>query len=504
MLIRGYALQTSQANGLWIDGWCGREFHASFTASQTITYIKITGYVPTNHIQVNQLTLTVNNRFKVDEFEIKEGELFTIDLPLEISCDESFQIIIKANKSISGIGKKVNNDSRSLVFLLKEIQFLSSLSEDAKKSPIKSIVVRENSTLLDDDTREHDYTSKVKQELVNFEKREVVHDLPGSFHYVVNKYLSPAFKKITGHQNHVDFFVFEIETHFNRLKRPIRIASIGSGDCLQELQMAQAFGRDKQIVFDCYELNSALLERGKEKANELTIEMGFFEQDFNDIKFQHEYDIFFASHSLHHVVNLEGLFESIDVAGVPGYFFLINDVIGRNGHMSWPKAQAFLESLWETLPERLKWNSFFEQSDFQLPNWDCSSEGFEGIRAQDILPLLADNFKFEVFFPFFSFIQRIIDRAYGHNYDIDTSNPGNDIALLDHLWYMDELFLSAKYLPPTSMIAKVVDPKKQIGSLKSRFYESVEEACYWNFLDSAEEIEQFRSEQVLKVIDGGQ
>lgn len=332
----------------------------------------------------------------------------------------------------------------------------------------------------------NNYAAKMEQEILRYNQQENIHDLPGSFHYITNKYLCDIVKNITDFSFFKDFFANEIRQYALEAKEPVRVASIGSGYCDEELDLCQRIGLGDRVIFDCYELNQNLLDRGREKANSLGIKMNFFQQDFNQIKFATQYDCFFANHSLHHVVNLEGLFAAIHKAGKPGYFFLINDMIGRNGHMSWPRAQSFLECLWRTLPERLKWNVFFQRIDSELPNFDCSTEGFEGIRAQDILPLLSQNFQFEFFVPFFSLIQRIIDRVYGHNYRVDDLSSSNDLELLDYLWYMDELFLYLKYLPPTQMIAKVVDPNLEGIELKTRIYTSVEQACYWNFLDCSD------------------
>lgn len=322
----------------------------------------------------------------------------------------------------------------------------------------------------------NEYTKRVEQELLAYNNIENIHELPPCFHYVTNKYLLPIVKEITGFADFRDFFTSEIENYALQATESVRIASIGSGTCDEELALCQKIKLSGKVIFDCYELNPTLLDRGREKAKSLGIEMRFFQQDFNQIQFQTAYDGFFASHSLHHVVNLECLFEAVHNSGKPGYFFLINDMIGRNGHMSWPKAQSFLESLWLTLPDRLKGNAFFKRVDIELPNFDCSTEGFEGIRAQDILPLLIDNFKFEVFVPFFFCINRIIDRVYGNNYKVDDSNYSNDLALLDYMWYMDELFLAIKYLPPTQMFAKVVDPRLNTVTLKSRIYTHPAEA----------------------------
>ncbi len=321
-----------------------------------------------------------------------------------------------------------------------------------------------------------EYKTRLEQEIENYNEVENIHDLPECFHYISNKYLCQIIEDVTGFSNFRDFFIDEINQCSSQSDDIIRIASIGSGNSDEELTLCQQLACSHKVIFDCYELNPSLLEIASQKAKSLNIEMRFFQQDFNEINFVTTYDAFFANHSLHHVVNLEGLFQAIHQAGKHGYFFLINDMIGRNGHMSWSKAQDFLESYWMTLPERLKWNVFFEKYDLELPNFDCSQEGFEGIRAQDILPLLIDNYQFEVFVPFFSCINRIIDRVYGHNYNIDSNNPNNDIALLEHLWYMDELFLQTKYLPPTQMIAKVVDPRIEIKQFKSRIYQNPKEA----------------------------
>ncbi|MBD2411625.1 hypothetical protein FACHB389_36785 [Nostoc calcicola FACHB-389] len=346
-------------------------------------------------------------------------------------------------------------------FLKKVINFSS-----------KNIQISDTAEQHNDD----EYEKRIKQELLTYDNVEEIHDLPQCFHYITNKYLCKIIEEITGFSNYRDFFVDEIRKYSLQTKDVLYIASIGSGNSNEELELCQRLQLNNKVIFDCYELNPTLLAQGKEKAKSLGIEMRFFEQDFNQIHFEMTYDGFFASHSLHHVVNLEGLFQSIHQAGKPGYFFLINDMIGRNGHMSWSKTQSFLESYWNTLPERLKWNAFFKKYDLELPNFDCSKEGFEGIRAQDILPLLNENFQFEVFIPFFSFIGRIIDRVYGHNYNIDPNSLNNDLAILDYMWYLDELFLRLKYLPPTQMFAKLVDPRISPPEFKSIIYKDPQEA----------------------------
>ena len=54
------------------------------------------------------------------------------------------------------------------------------------------------------------------------------------------------------------------------------------------------------------------------------------------------YDGVLANSSLHHIVNLEGVFQGISDALVPSGVFVTSDTIGRNGHMRWPEALAIV------------------------------------------------------------------------------------------------------------------------------------------------------------------
>jgi hypothetical protein len=59
-----------------------------------------------------------------------------------------------------------------------------------------------------------------------------------------------------------------------------------------------------------------------------------------------------------------------------------------------------VELIWETLPDSKKYNHQLKRLEREFVNWDCAKEGFEGVRAQDILPLLVERFDFEKFMAF--------------------------------------------------------------------------------------------------------
>ena len=76
-----------------------------------------------------------------------------------------------------------------------------------------------------------------------------------------------------------------------------------------------------------------------------------------------------------------------------------------------------LRQIWETLPNRLKYHSRNKVIDKWFENFDCSTEDFEGVRAQDILPLLVEHFAFKAFLAYGSFIEVFIERNFGPNFD---------------------------------------------------------------------------------------
>jgi hypothetical protein len=79
-------------------------------------------------------------------------------------------------------------------------------------------------------------------------------------------------------------------------------------------------------------------------------------------------------------------------------------------------------------------------------NWDCSKSGFEGIRAQDILPLLLERFDFSHFLGFGGMIDPFIDRGYGHNLRVEKPE---DLAFIDFVEALNDLLLDSGAITPT-------------------------------------------------------
>jgi SAM-dependent methyltransferase len=233
--------------------------------------------------------------------------------------------------------------------------------------------------------------------------------------------------------------------------------SIGSGNCDTEVRVASLLRNAglAEFVIECLDVNLHMLERGREMAERegVSANVAFIEGDFNSWRPLRRYAGVMANQSLHHVVNLEGLFDAIMQALDPGGFFVVSDMIGRNGHQRWPEALSEVHRFWRELPEDYRYNRLLSRFEDPYENWDCSSEGFEGIRAQDVLPELLKRFSFHTYIGFANVIDVFIDRAFGHNF---SAAQEWDRTFIDRVHAADEQGLLSGTLAPTHMIAALM------------------------------------------------
>jgi hypothetical protein len=157
-----------------------------------------------------------------------------------------------------------------------------------------------------------------------------------------------------------------------------------------------------------------------------------------------------ANQSLHHVLNQEGLFDAIKHAIDPDGYFVTSDIIGRNGHQRWPEALTEVQRFWAELPAEYRYNRQLNRHEEIYENWDCSNEGFEGIRAQDVLSLLLERFHIHVFIAFANVVDIFVDRSFGHNFNAQAEW---DRRFIDRLHAFDEERLRSGKLTPTHLMA---------------------------------------------------
>ncbi len=309
------------------------------------------------------------------------------------------------------------------------------------------------------------YQVRVQKEIAIFTEIQQVHDLPSIAHYWSNKYLVPILQPF-GFTNAIEFFrMYMARICREGPQHTYSFLSIGSGDAAPEINIARWL-KEQQIsnfTFECIDLNEAVLARARAGADAdgVADHFIFSKFDVNSWKPAKEYHVILAIQCLHHFVALEKLFATIFKALHPDGYFMTDDMIGRNGHQRWPESLEFVNQLWRELPHKYTYNHALKRYEKDYENWDCSTEGFEGIRSQDILPLLLDRFHFDLFIGFGNIVDVFIDRAFGPNFD-----PENewDRAFIDRVHALDVQEMESGRVKPTHILAAMT--KKPVAATK--------------------------------------
>lgn len=304
------------------------------------------------------------------------------------------------------------------------------------------------------------YKKKIQEQIDQFNCKNKYQQLPEIFHYWSNKYVVPMLQAVIGVNNNIEFYTKNLADCLQGNPAPPELLSIGCGECETEMAIASQLIADgiKNFHFECIDLSPISVERSLKEINRKNL-MDFFHVhalDLNAWSPTKTYGAIMANHSLHHIVELEQLFSGIKKALSPNGLFLSNDMIGCNGHKRWPECETLVKAIWGFLPDHIKFNrQHYDKSgnvhfEETFRNIDCSVEGFEGIRAQEILPLLTKNFHFQKFLALGNLQDIFLDRCFGHNFD--PANP-KDLAFIDFLELLNNLLIDLGYLKPTIMFA---------------------------------------------------
>lgn len=294
----------------------------------------------------------------------------------------------------------------------------------------------------------------MRAELGVFTAAQKIHALPSISDYWARKHLTPMLEPL-GFTNSLEMFRLYIARICTQYPgETCRILSIASGDAAPEINTAQWLieNRIHNFQFECRDINEDVLVRGRRDAAVHGVDayFVFVATDINLWQPMEIYQVVLAVQCLHHIVELEKLFDKIHRALDPHGFFATDDMIGRNGHQRWPEALEHVNRLWKELPGSHKNNRTFGTFDRKVDNRDFSESGFEGIRSQDILPLLVQRFHFDVFAGFGNIVDVFIDRTYGPNFDPEKEW---DREFIDRVHMLDVQEIDAGRVKPTHMYA---------------------------------------------------
>ena len=306
-------------------------------------------------------------------------------------------------------------------------------------------MVEHNRVIEDLDAEYH-----IKQQAKFFSDAKNIHeDLPASYAYWHFNYVQPFLSEFYGSD---DFYVSSIK-HWAKHRvngRPITICSVGCGEAKSEIQLCKILLSSgfEALKFHCIDIAPGAISRAKEYAHNqgLSRYFNFAVEDYSAAVGVESYDIVIATQVLHHIVELERFFTGVRKSIEDTGCFLTIDMIGRNGHMLWPEALLIVDRIWSNLPRKFKYNHLFQRFEDVWSNWDHSKEDNEGIRAQDVLRLLIENFSFNRYFVAGNMAPAIFGRQFGLNFD--PNNPSERI-LIDTISRLDHDLISIGYLKPT-------------------------------------------------------
>jgi SAM-dependent methyltransferase len=233
-------------------------------------------------------------------------------------------------------------------------------------------------------------------------------------------------------------------------------------------------------------------------------------QDLNKPAFPQNADMIIVHHALHHFVALEKIFESIHgILLRNSGTLVIADMVGRNGHMRWPESLRAIRRIWRALPQQKRFNNQFHKTWEIFENWDCSSEGFEGIRSEDILKPLFQYFESNGSFFWGGVLDPFIDRGFGDNFD--PNNP-KDVEIIKNVIRVESKLIDFGYLTATQVIGSFnprkvqlspsftnfLSSKKYFGELSPSVKKHIDEVVDSFFLNKNVEPKPIAMEDVLK------
>ena len=287
-----------------------------------------------------------------------------------------------------------------------------------------------------DYTQGLDYERLVAEEVAEFENHPMtadyklggVHDTQ-AWHYYWKRLGAEEFAGWR-HPSITNFI--EEERQF---EGPVKVLSLGSGFCGPDLEMARAFKVPYEIT--CVDMNPKLFAGAKECAEREKLNFRFEEGDLNYITLPPDtYHLVFAHAILHHVINIERLFEQIVGTLKPEGICHFIEVGGENRSLISDQATQFANGLLRLIPPALGKNMHIVRG---------VEGGMEGIRQDQLLPLIEEYFE-----PIFEVRHGAFMRFVCHASPVGDFHPENprEKPWLDFLIDADRSCVKRGILPP--------------------------------------------------------
>jgi ubiquinone/menaquinone biosynthesis C-methylase UbiE len=206
--------------------------------------------------------------------------------------------------------------------------------------------------------------------------------------------------------------------HLADRKGTVKVLSLCSGAARIEAGFAAA--AKERVAWSLLDINTELLDMASSQFSS-SIQVDLIEADVNELSDTDEtWDIILCVSALHHIVELEKVVRFCHHSLDPdGEFWSIGEYVGRNGNRLWPGAYDEANRFFKNLPEKFRFNHHSRQIDPVIPDNDYSVGCFEGIRSEEIEPILDRWFHRQEVYKANCFLWRLVNLAYSDNYKMN-------------------------------------------------------------------------------------
>jgi SAM-dependent methyltransferase len=241
---------------------------------------------------------------------------------------------------------------------------------------------------MKDLTKDYDYEQLIQEEKEHYSRIEVTEDLrEGGLHDCDSWHYYWRRVGLAVHRPPFENLPSYLGRTFSDLGRPLRVLSLGSGYCGHEIALSEgllALGLEHRIT--CTDINEDIFQEAKRITAERGLSLDFAVEDLNFIRIEpRHYDLIFAHASLHHVINLEQLFEQMLGGLAEGGLFHFVEVVGKNRKLIWDENERLANLLLSAVPDEIT-----QGVRLAVPE---EADGMEGIRQEDLLALLREHFE---------------------------------------------------------------------------------------------------------------
>jgi SAM-dependent methyltransferase len=329
-------------------------------------------------------------------------------------------------------------------------------------------------------------SKKESEEAYRFAENGDSHDLPAIAAWFFKHIHEPNLVLNTGATSFQDLVIEEVKALRLR-NQGIVLVSVGAGHGQIESELFRRIQKETPGGTELYSLDLFSPNDITEielDGNAYRLRRASF--DANSDSIPRDANIVIVHHALHHFTALEQIFENIhEILRINSGTLVIADMVGRNGHMRWPESLHAIRKIWRGLPLEKRTNNQLNQTWSEFENWDCSSEGFEGIRSEDILKSLFKFFEINKSYFWGGIIDPFIDRGFGGNFD-----PTNEADV--------ETILKISAIESKLTELGILTPTQVIGSFKPRWIPTVDSVT--NFFCS-KKISSSISNEIASLID---